>query len=449
MTQIALTAPPCLRCEEQVGHVGPVDWRPRPSVEDSVEVAIGSPCRFGEMRKLDSEAFKTVAHRLSGIGSVGQHFLNTSDEIHDEPQGSPPRQWQLVGQSGELAEFVLPGDISKGKRTLLRAVASIANDAAAIIPIGMEIDFQEAKGSQGEAVFGGLTTYIDKAISKLVVGQTMTADDGASLGQAKIHNEVRLDILRADSRQIANTLNRDLIPFFVALNFGPQAAYPNVDMPVAEPEDVVALTTAVKALVPLGLKVSQREMRERIDYVARWEASPQDFATRLAEEHGATAKPGGGKLSIVVKGSGKGAAGEDLPPILVTRRGSLGWSISGEPRPRFGKVTASWHDPKDGRSKTVEASTGKDGPAHAIIHPRASEAEAKAAAKAKARELTMLTGSGHFVEIYDPARSAGAFVQASGYGDGIDGRWVSETIDTTFDKDGGAIQVINVKAPPG
>ncbi|MCX5512269.1 DUF935 domain-containing protein [Kaistia algarum] len=157
-----------------------------------------------------------------------------------------------------------PSASEKDKRTLLRAVASIANDAAAIIPAGMEIVFQEVKGSQGEAVFGGLTGYIDKSISKLVVGQTMTSDDGASLGQAKIHNEVRLDIQRADCRQICNTLNRDLIPFFVALNFGPQANYPNVDMPVAEPEDVVALTTAVKSLVPLGLKVSQREMRERI-----------------------------------------------------------------------------------------------------------------------------------------------------------------------------------------
>jgi len=157
-----------------------------------------------------------------------------------------------------------PSASEKDKRTLLRAVASIANDAAAIIPSGMEIDFMEAKGSQGESVFGGLTGYIDKSISKLVVGQTMTSDDGASLGQAKIHNEVRLDIQRADCRQICNTLNRDLIPIFVALNFGPQANYPNADMPVAEPEDVVALTTAVKSLVPLGLKVSQREMRERI-----------------------------------------------------------------------------------------------------------------------------------------------------------------------------------------
>ncbi|MCX5512297.1 hypothetical protein C3941_09520 [Kaistia algarum] len=198
----------------------------------------------------------------------------------------------------------------------------------------------------------------------------------------------------------------------------------------------------------LSLVIDAALSSVKLDWLARWEASPQDFATRLAEEHGAVAKPGGGKLSVTKRGSGKAASGEDLPIIRVQRRGSLGWSINGEPRPRVGKVTASWHDAKTGRSKTVEASTGKDGPAHSIIHPRASEAEAKAAAEAKARELTMLTGSGHFIETYDPTRSAGAKVIATGFGDGVDGEWVSETIEATFDKDGGAIQVINVKAPP-
>jgi len=66
------------------------------------------------------------------------------------------------------------------KRTLLRAVAAIANDAAAIIPDGMDIAFHAVAGNHGEAVFAGLLEYCDKQISKLVVGQTMTSDDGSS-----------------------------------------------------------------------------------------------------------------------------------------------------------------------------------------------------------------------------------------------------------------------------
>ncbi len=157
------------------------------------------------------------------------------------------------------------------KRTLLKAVASIANDAAAIIPAGMDIEFHEVNGTNGSAVFGGLLEYVDKQISKLVVGQTMTSDDGSSLGQAKIHNEVRLELLRADCRQLAITINRDLIKTFVDLNFGPQEKYPFLQLPVPDPEDVEALSKALGTLVPLGLRVKQAEIREKVGL-----SDPQD-----------------------------------------------------------------------------------------------------------------------------------------------------------------------------
>ena len=150
------------------------------------------------------------------------------------------------------------------KRTLLWAVRSIANDGAAIMPAGMEFEFQSVSGNHGEAVFGNLLGYLDRQVSKVVLGQTMTADEGSSLGQAKIHNEVRIDIKRADGQQTAGTINRDLIPWFVAFNFGPQDVYPQVDFPVAEPEDIKAITEGVARLVPLGLRVSQRQMREKM-----------------------------------------------------------------------------------------------------------------------------------------------------------------------------------------
>jgi phage gp29-like protein len=185
-----------------------------------------------------------------------------------------------------------PGASEKDKRTLLRAVAGIASDAAAIIPQGMTIDFHEVKGSQGESVFGSLTAYLDRQISKLVVGQTMTSDDGSSEAQAKVHNEVRLDILKADCRQLANTINRDLIEPFVLFNFGPQDAFPVAELPVAEPEDIKELTEAVARLVPLGLKVGQRDMRERIGIS---EPAPDEdvLAVRAAEpaEQDAAQKP--------------------------------------------------------------------------------------------------------------------------------------------------------------
>lgn len=149
-------------------------------------------------------------------------------------------------------------------RTLLRAVRAIANDAAAVIPAGMEIVFEKVEGSHGSAVFGELIAYCDRSISKIILGQTMTADDGASQSQATVHNEVRLDILRADAKGTERTVNRDVVQVFVAFNFGPQALYPRVAFPVAEPEDITALSNALQIFVPLGLKVSAEEVRGKL-----------------------------------------------------------------------------------------------------------------------------------------------------------------------------------------
>ena len=170
-----------------------------------------------------------------------------------------------------------PGATAADRRALLDAVARLGSDAFGIAPKGMEIEFVKAEGHQGNAVFGGLIDYIDRQVSKVVLGQTMTSDNGSSLGQAKIHNEIRLDILRADCRQMASTINEQLIRWFVAFNFGPQAVYPAVHFQVAEPQDIKALADALDKLVPLGLKVKQGEVREKLGLSA-----PQDEDEVLA-----------------------------------------------------------------------------------------------------------------------------------------------------------------------
>lgn len=152
------------------------------------------------------------------------------------------------------------------KRKLMRAVLSIASDAAGIIPQGMDIEFIETSARGGDAVFGHFAKYLDEQVSKLVLGQTMTTDSGSSRAQAEVHNEVRLDIKQADARQLEATLNKDVIRPFVDLNFGRQKRYPEVTLPVTEPEDLERMATVLDKLVPLELKVAAGEVRDRIGF---------------------------------------------------------------------------------------------------------------------------------------------------------------------------------------
>lgn len=150
------------------------------------------------------------------------------------------------------------------KRRLLRAVLSIASDAGAIIPKGMDIEFITATAGRGEAVFGKLADYLDKQVSKAVLGQTMTTDDGGSLAQAKVHDEVRDDIRDADERRARATLQRDVVNQIVAINYGVRKEYPKLTHVITEPEDTKALADALDKLVPQGLRVKQEQVREKL-----------------------------------------------------------------------------------------------------------------------------------------------------------------------------------------
>ncbi|MBN3968537.1 DUF935 domain-containing protein [Pseudomonas gregormendelii] len=149
---------------------------------------------------------------------------------------------------------------------LLSAVANLGSDAAAVIPDSMRIDFQNAANVAGAGdFFKGLAEWWDKQVSKAVVGQTMSADDGASLAQAKVHNEVRLDLLEADAKALSNTLNRQFVRPFCDLNFAPGRRYPKLIVDVPQPENIELLIKALKDLVPLGLEVEQSVILDKLN----------------------------------------------------------------------------------------------------------------------------------------------------------------------------------------
>lgn len=161
-----------------------------------------------------------------------------------------------VGRYGPSAS---KEDIGK----LMSAVANLGSDAAAVMPDSTRIEFEQAANTTGAGdFFEKLASWWDRQVSKGVLGQTMTADDGASLSQAQVHNDVRLDLLAADAKALQNTLNRDLIRPFVDLNFGP-GRYPKLVVHVPEPEDLKMLVESLGVLVPLGLEVEQSVIRDK------------------------------------------------------------------------------------------------------------------------------------------------------------------------------------------
>jgi len=174
-----------------------------------------------------------------------------------------------------------PNATDRDIQTLIRAVANLGTDAACVLPDSMRIEFQEAaKASGGPDLFPRLAEWLDRQVSKGVLGQTMTADDGSSQAQANVHDDVRLDIRKDDARQVAATIDRDLVRPFVDLNWGPpKNGYPRVRLQVPEPEDIAALADALAKLVPLGrLGIEASVVRDRLGF-----PDPAEGAVLLGE----------------------------------------------------------------------------------------------------------------------------------------------------------------------
>lgn len=150
---------------------------------------------------------------------------------------------------------------------LRNAVANIGSDAAAVLPDSMRIEFQETANQAGHnEFFDRLATFWDNQISKLVLGQTRTADEKSAglnkSSEADGKDTVRADIQIDDTEELNETLNRDVIIPYVILNYGARDVYPVLEMAIPERRDVPVLMDSLSKLVPLGLKVQQSEIRD-------------------------------------------------------------------------------------------------------------------------------------------------------------------------------------------
>ncbi len=205
---------------------------------------------------------------------------------------------ELFGKPIRVGKFGAEAT-EEDKTKLLSALRNLSSDMAAAVPQSMNIELIWGKG-QSSSDHQKLLEYSNKQISKLVLGQTMTTDDGSSMSQAKVHGEVKASILRSDATAIAQTINRQVVPLIVALNRGERQAYPKI---VIEPEEKADMDMVMKAM-DRGVKISAEAIRSKLGLPAPKDEN--DTPSRTGATEGMTTQ----SLSEVSKDE-EMAAGED------------------------------------------------------------------------------------------------------------------------------------------
>lgn len=85
----------------------------------------------------------------------------------------------------------------------------------------METEIQFVESGKGDA-FNVYDKRIDRSnseLSKLVIGQTMTIEDGSSLSQSQTHLQVFLNLVESDRDMLRDIINNQLIPLMVRHGF--------------------------------------------------------------------------------------------------------------------------------------------------------------------------------------------------------------------------------------
>ena len=173
---------------------------------------------------------------------------------------------EAYGQPLRLGKFD-PGASPEDKKVLLEAVHSIGSDFAAVIPQAMAIEFVKAQISDSTDLYERRADWLDRQCSKVVLGQTGTTDssNGSGYAQAKVHDDVREDIVDSDAEQLADTINQQLVVPLVDFNFTRKRdGYPKVVIGRPEEEDVKAWVDNVVKVVPLGVPVTIGEVQKKV-----------------------------------------------------------------------------------------------------------------------------------------------------------------------------------------
>jgi len=152
------------------------------------------------------------------------------------------------------------------KDALIAAISSLGSDAAGIISKNTEIEFVEAvKGKSADNPFKGLAEFCDAQMSKAILGQTLTTQEGSSgsysLGQ--VHDLVRHDLIKADCEALAKTLRFQAIRPLVGYNFGWDKPLPKFKFKFEPPEDLKALSEMYKNLSEINYPLTAEHISER------------------------------------------------------------------------------------------------------------------------------------------------------------------------------------------
>lgn len=142
---------------------------------------------------------------------------------------------------------------------LLDVLTAVASEAAVALPEGMVAELLEAKRAGSFDSYEKLCRYMDEAIAKIVLGETLSTDAGENGSRAlgEVHNGVRLELAQADADRLSDTLNPGPIRWITVFNGLPAEVAPRLWWDMTPSEDLSKRAERDGKIAALGYEPTQ------------------------------------------------------------------------------------------------------------------------------------------------------------------------------------------------
>ncbi|AZC31523.1 Phage tail protein D [Pseudomonas chlororaphis subsp. piscium] len=181
-------------------------------------------------------------------------------------------------------------------------------------------------------------------------------------------------------------------------------------------------------------------VQTKVDRVDQRNESDFNFITRLAKQYDCTAKVADGKLLVLPREASQSASGKAIEVVTITPADVSRWQFRLGDRSAQKSVKTQYQDKKTGKLVVVElgnddAPSGLPG-VHTDRHIYPNKSAAEQAAKAKLAAFNRTTAS---VRLQMPGRTdlfAERLINAQGFKLGLDGQYLVDSVEQTFDASG-------------
>lgn len=129
--------------------------------------------------------------------------------------------WDMFGEIfGQPMRIARTNTVDEAERSRIeRALRDMGAAMTAVLPDGTEIEIVETSRGDAYNVFDRRVDRCNSELSKCVLMQTMTIDDGSSKSQGEVHLEIFERVTESDAARVANVVNGKLLPLMVRHGF--------------------------------------------------------------------------------------------------------------------------------------------------------------------------------------------------------------------------------------